>query len=127
MNHDTMIFVIQVENGTNTQRESIKSRRKKKKRKTKDRSYNAKNANYSRKFRRIKASAFEIMNQEDKARNRKQKSHEKLAGIRTPPQDPTKVSKPYSGKSSLNREVNNVKKIVTQKPKKEKHCHQEIC
>ena len=76
----------------------------------------------------MRASALEIMNQEDKARVihqrrerdrvRKQKSRAKLAGIKTPPQDPTKVSKPYSQKSSLNRAVNNVKKVLPKSPRK---------
>ena len=76
----------------------------------------------------MKASALEMMNKEDKDRViqdrrekdrfRKQKSRAKLAEIRTPPHDPAKVSKPYSWRSSLNRAINNVKKVLPKSPRK---------
>ena len=67
-------------------------------------------------MRKIKLELFSVGRERD--RFRKQKSRAKLAGIRTPPLDPTKVSKLYSRKSPLNRAINNVKKVLPKSPRK---------
>lgn len=91
--------------------------------------YKARNAEYSRKYRRKLATAVNSLNNQDKAEYiqlkreqdelRKHKSRRKALGITTPP-NPYVVSSSYSRRSSLNRAVNLTKKTLPNSPRKKR-------